>query len=100
MLIPGAYESNTKPYRAAQPVRLVPAAPLQEEVRAHSETAAVSHVVAASAHPASRFGFAIAILGDVALGIAVIFAIALTPILAVQGIRAVVALVLDTFSRP
>jgi hypothetical protein len=85
MLIPGAYESAP----AAAP----------QEVRAHTTTD-LPHVVAASAHPTSRLGYAASMLGDLALAIAVIFAIALAPILAVQGLRAAAALILDTFGRP
>ena len=56
-------------------------------------------MVAAPAHPTTRLGYAAAILGDLALATAVIFAVALAPVLVVQGIGAAVALIVETFGR-
>lgn len=98
MLIPGAYELNAPPHRAPQPARLVPAAPLQA-VRASPATAATPYIVAAPAQPTTRLGYAAAILGDVALVTALIFAVPVGALLAVQGFKVAAALVLDAFGR-
>ena len=94
-MIPGAYEPNAPPHRATQAARLVPAPPLHE-VR-HAATA--PYVVAAPAQPTTRLGRAAAILGDVALVTALIFAGALVPGLALKGITTAVVLILETFGR-
>jgi hypothetical protein len=97
-LIPGAYEPNAPLQRATRAASLVPA-PQFPEARPHPATAGTPYVVAAPAHPTTRLGFAAAILGDLALGTAVIFAVALAPVLAVQGIGAAVALIVEMFGR-
>jgi hypothetical protein len=76
----------------------VPAAAVQD-VRAHPATVATAHVVAAPAHPTTRLGYAAAILGDVALITAIIFAVPVGALLAVQGFKVAAALVRDTFGR-
>ena len=96
-LIPGAYELNAPPHRAAAPVGLVAAAPVQD-VRGH--TVATSHMVSAPSHPTTRLGYAAAILGDVALIIGIIIGIPVVLGLAVQAIMAGTPLILDAFGRP
>jgi hypothetical protein len=97
-LIPGAYEPNAPLHRAARAASLVPA-PQFAEARPHPTTAGTPYVVAAPALPTTRLGYAAGILGDLALGTAVVFAVALAPVLAVQGIRAAVAFIAETFGR-
>ena len=97
-MIPGAYEPNAPPHRATLAARLVPAA-ASLEVRPHAATAAAPYVVAAPTQPTTRLGRAAAILGDVALVTALIFAGALVPGLALKGITIAAALILDTFGR-
>jgi hypothetical protein len=96
MLIPGAYELNAPPHRAAAPAGLVAAAPVQD-VRDHS--VATSHMVSAPGHPTTRLGYAAAILGDVALIIGIILGVPVVLGLAVQAIMAGAALILDAFGR-
>jgi hypothetical protein len=97
-MIPCAYEPNTPPHRATQAARLVAAAPIHE-VRPHAATAIAPYVVAAPAQPTTRLGRAAAILGDVALVTALIFAGALVPGLALKGITTAVVLILEMFGR-
>jgi hypothetical protein len=98
VLIPGAYEVNAPNHRAAQPVRLVPATPVQD-VRVSPATVDTSHVVAAPARPTTRLGYAAAILSDVALITALIFALPVGALLVVQGFKAAAALILGAFGR-
>jgi hypothetical protein len=96
MLIPGEFEPNASPHRATRPApwRRPPPAPFRE---AGQLPIVDSYVVAAAARPTTRLGFAAGILGDVALCMAFIYGVALVPGLAVQGIKAAAALMLDTF---
>jgi hypothetical protein len=98
MLIPGAYELNAPPHRATQPERVAPAAPSQE-LRPHPATAATSYVVAAPARPTTRLGDAAAILGDVGLITAIIFAVPVGALLAVTAFKFAAALVQDALGR-
>jgi len=82
VLIPGAYEPNAQPHGVA-PAR-------------DRGPAATPYVVDAPARPKTRLGRAAAILGDAALITAIIFIVALAPVLVVQGINAVGALILGT----
>jgi len=99
MLIPGAFELNAPPHRAARPGHPVPAAPLRD-ARPGPAIAETPYVVAAPFRPTTRLGRAAAILGDLALIIGIIFGVALVPGLAVMGVQAAVALIVNTFSRP
>ena len=94
MLVPGEFELNASPHRATRPAPLAPPAPFRE---AGHLPIVDSYVVAAAARPTTRLGFAAGILGDLALCMALIYGVALVPGLAVQGIKAAAALVLDTF---
>jgi hypothetical protein len=96
MLIPGAFELNARPHRAAQPAHPPPvAAPVQRE---HSHgTSDPPYVVAAPARPTTNLGVAAAALGDIALCVALIFAVALIPALGIKGITAAAALVMHSF---
>jgi hypothetical protein len=98
MLIPGAFELNAPPHRAGRPVRTVPAASFQG-AGANPASAAPSHVVAAPAGPTTRLGYAAAILSDLALIIGIIFGVALVPALAIWGIEAAAAFILETIGR-
>jgi hypothetical protein len=98
MLIPGAFELNAPPHRAARPARLVPAASFQE-AGATPATVATSHVVAAPARPTTRLGYAAAIVSDLALITGIIFGVALIPALAIWGVGAAAAFILETLGR-
>jgi hypothetical protein len=94
MLIPCAFELNAPPHRATQPAGVVPAAPL-EDVRVYPAAAAAPpYVVAAPASPTTRLGYAAAILGDVALITAMIFAVPVAALLVVQVVKVAAALIL------
>lgn len=93
MLIPGEYELNAPPHRARRPEPPAPAAPFRET--GHPQMADASYIVAAPARPTTRLRFAGAILGDIALCVALIYG-ALLPGLAIHGIQAAVALILKT----
>jgi hypothetical protein len=93
MLIPGAYEPSVPPHRAAQPARLA-SAPV-EDVRVQPATE--PSVVAAPSRPTTRWGYAAAILGDVALVTGIIYGVAVVPALAMYGIRVAAELILGTF---
>ena len=97
-LIPGAYEPNTPRHHATGAASPGPALQFPE-AGLQPATAGTSYVVAAPAHPTTRLGYAAAILGDLALATAVIFAVALVPVLVVQGIGAAVTLIVETFGR-
>jgi hypothetical protein len=104
-LIPCAFELNAPPHRP-QSARLVPQAPVQV-ARGRSAFAPWPYVATAPAGARKLLGRVAAVLVDVALGTAAIFAVTLAPlfiivlagVLAVQGIRAVAAFILGKFSR-
>ena len=100
MLIPCAFELNAPPHRASRAGSPVPAAPVQDARRPGPAVAETPYVVAAPFRPTTGLGRAAAILGDLALIIGIIFGVALVPGLAVMGVQAAVALIMDTFSRP
>ena len=99
MLIPCAFELNAPPHRPTRAGSPVPSAPLQD-VRPASTIADPPYVVAAPYRPTTFAGRAAAILGDLALIVGIIFGVALVPGLAVLGVQAAVALIVDTFGRP
>jgi len=99
MLIPCAFELNAPPHRATRPGSPVPAAPLRDSGPGPA-IAETPYVVASPFRPTTRPGRAAAILGDLALIVGIIFGVALIPGLAVMGVQAAVALIMDTFSRP
>ena len=98
MLIPGAFELNAPPHRATRRSP-VPAAPLRD-ARPGPVIAETPYVVAAPFRPTTLAGRAAAILGDLALIIGIIFGVALVPGLAVMGVQAAVAFIVNMFSRP
>ena len=100
MLIPGAFELNAPPHRATRAGGPVPAAPLPDVPRPGPAIAEPPYVLVSPFGPTTRAGRAAAILGDLALIIGIIFGVALVPGLAVMGVQAAVALIVDTFSRP
>jgi len=100
MLIPGAFELNAPPHRATRAGGPVPAAPVENARRPSPAIAETTYVVAAPFRPTTLAGRAAAILGDLALIIGIIFGVALVPGLAVMGVQAAIALIVDTFSRP
>lgn len=77
-LIPGSYESNPPVHQRADPARPV--------------TDAVPYVVAAPPRPTTRLGFASAILGDLALCAALIYAAPIAG-LVLEGVRTAARLV-------
>ena len=99
MLIPCAFELNAPPHRATRVGSPVPAAPVHAASRGPA-IAETPNVVAAPFRPTTRLGRAAAILGDLALLIGIIFGVALVPGLAVMGVQAAVALIVNTFGRP
>ena len=98
MLIPGAFELNAPLHRATPDPRMVLAVP-SPDVRPSPSNASPSHVVSAPARPTTRLGKAAAILGDLALITGIIYGVAVVPALAVWGVGAAVAFVLDTLGR-
>ena len=98
MLIPGAFELNAPLHRATGDPRTLPAVP-SPDVRPSPSNAATSHVVSAPARPTTRLGKAAAILGDLALITGIIYGVAVVPALAVWGVGAAVAFVLDSLGR-
>jgi hypothetical protein len=98
MLIPCAFELNAPPHRPTRAGSAVPSAPLQG-VPPGPAIAEAPYVVAAPFRPTTRLGRAAAILGDLALIIGIIFGVALVPGLAVMGVQAAVAFIVDTFGR-
>ncbi len=99
MLIPCAFELNAPPHRPTRVGGPVPAVQLQD-ARPSPAIAETPYVVAAPSRPTTVVGRAVAVLGDLALIIGIIFGVALVPGLAVMGVQAAVALIVDTFSRP
>ena len=99
MLIPCAFELNAPPHRAARAGSPVPAAALQD-VRPGPRISETPYVLPAPSRPTTRAAYAAAILGDLALIVGIIFGVALVPGLAVMGVQAAFALVVDTFGRP
>jgi hypothetical protein len=91
-LIPGEYERRALPPDQATRAS-GSASPLRDA--GHLRVAEVPHVVAAPSRPTTRLGFAGAILGDIALCVALIYG-ALVPGLAIHGIQAALALILKT----
>ena len=77
----------------------MPAAPLQD-VRPGPRISETPYVVTAPSRPTTRAGHAAAILGDLALIFGIIFGVALVPGLAVMGVLAAVASIVDRFGRP
>jgi hypothetical protein len=98
MLIPGAYELNAPPHRATPAARAVPAL-ARQDVSARAAGAEAVHVVAAPPKPTTRLGHASAILGDIAVITAIIFAIPLALGVAVLGVEAAVMFILEMFGR-
>src|SRR5689334_9564160 len=96
MLIPGAFELNAPPQRAARVPGVLPAASSQN-VPVSPSLASTSQVSAAPTRPTTRLGHAAAILGDIALLVGIVYAIAV-PALALWGIQAVAAFV-ESFGR-
>ena len=99
MLIPCAFELNAPPHRATRPGSPAPAAQLRD-ARPGAAIAATPYVLAAPFRPTTRLGQAAAILSDLALIIGIIFGAALVPGLAVMGVQAAIALIVNTFGRP
>ena len=95
-MIPGAYELNAPPHRAARDPRGVPAAPSQDVPPSIAPTA---HVVSAPAGPTTRLGHAATILEDIALFAAIIYGVAVVPALAIWGVEAATAFVVEMFGR-
>jgi hypothetical protein len=93
MLIPGEYERKAPPIDHATRGAPGSASPLRDA--GHLRVAEGPHVVAAPARPTTRLGFAGAILGDIALCVALIYG-ALVPGLAIHGIQAAVTFILKT----
>ena len=91
-LIPGEYERRALPPDQATRAS-GSASPLRDA--GHLRVAEVPHVVAAPSRPTTRLGFVGAILGDIALCVALIYG-ALVPGLAIHGIQAALALILKT----
>ena len=95
MLIPGEYERKAPPLDHAT---RAPGSASPLRGAGHLRVAEVPHVVAAPARPTTRLGFAGAIVGDIALCVALIYG-ALVTGLALHGIQAAVALILNTVGR-
>jgi hypothetical protein len=98
MLIPGAYELNAPPHRAARDPRGLPAAPAQD-LHQFPSIAPTAHVVSAPAGPTTRLGHAATILEDMVLFVAIIYGVAVVPALAMWGVEAATAFVVDMFGR-
>jgi hypothetical protein len=98
MLIPGAFEPNLPPHRDRRTASPVPAAPFQEP-RPRPETDSAPYVVAAPAQPTTVRGHVGAVLGDIALGTALVLGLVSVPILAVQAIGAAVTFIMETLGR-
>jgi hypothetical protein len=95
MLIPGAFELNAPPHRAAAAAPVVPAAPSLEAPPARADAA---HVLAVPDRPTTRLGHAAAILWDLGLLMAIIYGVAVVPALAMWGVQSA-ATFLATFGR-
>ena len=91
-MIPAEYERKAPPMDHAT---RAPGSASPPRGAGHLRVAEVPHVVAAPARPTTRLGFAGAILGDIALCLALIYG-ALVPGLAIHGIQAAVTLILKT----
>jgi|SRR5687768_14457604 hypothetical protein len=89
VLIPGAFELNAPPHRANRAADVEPAAAAEEVRRVPPANAA--NVVAAPARPTSRLGYAVSILWDLALVLAIIYGVAVVPALAVWGASTLMA---------
>ena len=94
-MIPGAFERNVRPTRDTRAATLVQASPVRE-ARPQPVTDSAPYVVAAPAQPTTLLGQFAAVLGDVALGAALVLAVALVPVLAFQAIVAAAAFILQT----
>ena len=77
----------------------MPAAATTHDVRALPEVAA-SSAVAVAVHRTTALTSAAGVLGDVGLRTVAVLALVLAPVLALQGIRAAAALILNTFGWP
>ena len=98
ILIPGAFELDTPPHRAARAPRVLPAASSQN-IPLSPSLGSTSQVESATARPTTWLGQAAAILGDIALLVGIIYGVAVVPALALWGVHAVAAFVLDIFGR-
>jgi hypothetical protein len=98
MLIPGAFELNAPPHRATRAALVVPVSS-SREAGPRAADGAPAHVVAASTRPTTPLRRAAAILGDLALIVGLIYGVAVIPGLAMRGVEAAAALILNTLGR-
>ena len=91
MLIPGAFELNAPPHRAIRDPRVPP--PASQDVGPSPSLASTSQVESAPPGPTTRFGYAAAILKDVALLVGLIYGVAVVPALVLWAIHAAASFV-------